>query len=75
MHQAVSLHVERSPVIPPALRPTPSNSLVNIPQYNLLVLLEQLGREISQNLQQSKIRRTSCWVLWVFRLVNSNQDS
>merc|ERR1719341_402259 len=75
MHQAVPVHVKRSPVIPPAVGHSPSNPLVKIAQHNLLVLLEELASELSQNLQEGKIRRSPCWVLWVFKWVDSNQDS
>merc|ERR1719318_253188 len=75
MHQAVPVHIKRSPVITPTVRHSPSNPLVKIPQHNLLVLLEQLASELSQNFQEGKIRRSSCWILWVFKWVNSNQNS
>ena len=57
VHQAVPVHVQRHPVLAPAVHHR--DPLVQVVEHHLLVLLQQFASELGENLQECEVRRSS----------------
>ena len=73
--QTVAVHVERGPVLAPAVGDPAGDPLVQVVEDHLLVLLQELPGELGQDLQEGHVRRRSCWIVGVLQRIDSNQNT
>merc|ERR1719273_1796474 len=75
MHEAVPVHMERSPVLSSAPVQPSGYSLIQVAQHHLFILFEQFAGELGENLEESKVGRGSSSLSWILQRVGCHQDS